>query len=245
MNFEFIEGRETRDKVVKFGGVGITDEEIVNNKGKSDGVGVVAEEHGGGCFGVAVVGKEGDKTKLGQQETRLWEARDSLNNITKDKRFAVGVTEEWEETKFCEGGVGDGRHINADRLRRGKNSTKVVIDNVDGGHEGVGGDNGMEESVDSGKGGCVSPHVIIYVYLVSSYRPSHSSLPQSVHLVPLLLNHPLEIGGGLRGTHHRKQALEGDQELYQLLFIRKRPLLAMRPANSGGEGERLPCSVEV
>ena len=34
MNFEFIEGRETRDKVVKFGGVGITDEEIVNNKGK-------------------------------------------------------------------------------------------------------------------------------------------------------------------------------------------------------------------
>jgi hypothetical protein len=48
MNFEFIEGRETRDKVVKFGGVGITDEEIVNNKGKSGGVGVVAEEHGGG-----------------------------------------------------------------------------------------------------------------------------------------------------------------------------------------------------
>ncbi len=34
MNLEFIEGRETRDKVVKFGGVGITDEEIVNDKGK-------------------------------------------------------------------------------------------------------------------------------------------------------------------------------------------------------------------
>jgi hypothetical protein len=44
MNFEFIEGRETRDKVVKFGGVGITDEEIVNNKGKCGGVGVVAEK---------------------------------------------------------------------------------------------------------------------------------------------------------------------------------------------------------
>jgi hypothetical protein len=157
----------------------------------------------------------------------------------------VGVTEERKKAKFCEGGERDGRHINADRLRRGKNGTKVVIDNVDGGHEGVGGDNGMEESVDSGKGGCVGPYLIVYLYSVSSYRPSHSSLPQSVHLVPLLLHHPLEIGGGLRGTHDRKQALEGDQELYQLLFIRKRPLLAMRPANSGGEGERLPCPVEV
>ncbi len=62
MNFEFIEGRETRDKVVKFGGVGITDEEIVNNKGECGGVGVVAEKHGGGCFGVSVLGQEGDKT---------------------------------------------------------------------------------------------------------------------------------------------------------------------------------------
>jgi hypothetical protein len=175
----------------------------------------------------------------------LGKTRDSLEDITKKKRFAVGVTEERKKAKFCEGGERDGRHINADRLRRGKNGTKVVIDNVDGGHEGVGGDNGMEESVDSGKGGCVGPYFVVYLYSVSSYRPSHSSLPQSVHLVPLLLNHPLEIGGGLRGTHDRKQALEGDQELYQLLFIRKRPLLAMRPANSGGEGERLPCPVEV
>ena len=155
------------------------------------------------------------------------------------------MTEERKEAKFGEGGEGDGRHINADRLRRGKNGTKVVIDNVDGGHEGVGGDNGMKKSVDSGKGGCVGPYLIVYLYSVSSYSPSHSSLPQSVHLVPLLLNHPLEIGGVLRGTHDRKQALEGDQELYQLLFIRKRPLLVMRPANSGGEGERLPCPVEV
>jgi hypothetical protein len=35
--------------------------------------------------------------------------------------------------------------------------------------------------------------------------------------------------------HDRKEALEGDQELYQLLPISKRSLLAMRPANSGRE----------
>jgi hypothetical protein len=81
MNFEFIEGRETRNKVVKFGGVGIADEEIVNNKGKRGGVGVVAEKHGGGGFGVTVLCKEGDKTKL-RQEARLGKARDSLKNIT-------------------------------------------------------------------------------------------------------------------------------------------------------------------
>ncbi len=148
---------------------------------------MVAEEHGGGGFREAVLGKERNKAKLGQ-ETRLGEARDSLEDITKEKRFAVGVTEEREETKFCEAGEGNGRHINADRLRRGKNGTKVVIDNVDGGHDHkrVGGDNGMEESVDSGKGGCVGPYFIIYVYLVSSYRPSHFPLSKSMHLVPLL-----------------------------------------------------------
>ena len=121
----------------------------------------------------------------------------------------------------------------------------MVIDNVDGGHEGVGRDNGMKESFDCGKGGCVGAYVVVYLYSVSSYSPSDSSLPQSIHLIPLLLHHPLEIGGRLRGTHHREEALEGDQELYQLLFIRKRPLLAMRPAGSGGEGQRLPRPVEV
>ena len=65
MNFEFIEGRETRDKVVKFGGVGIADEEIVHDEGESGGVGVMAEEHGVRGFGVAVLGKEGDKAELG------------------------------------------------------------------------------------------------------------------------------------------------------------------------------------
>ena len=69
MNLKFVEGGKAGYKVVKFGGVGIADEEIVNNKGKRGGVGVVSEEHGSGGFGVAVLGKEGDKTKLGQ-ETR-------------------------------------------------------------------------------------------------------------------------------------------------------------------------------
>jgi hypothetical protein len=64
MNFEFIEGGETRDKVVKFGGVGIADEETVHYKGESSGVGVVAEKHGGGGLGEAVLGEEGDKTEL-------------------------------------------------------------------------------------------------------------------------------------------------------------------------------------
>jgi hypothetical protein len=58
MNFEFIEGGETGYKVVKF-------EEIVYYEGENGGVGVMAEEHGGGGFGVAVLGKEGDKAELG------------------------------------------------------------------------------------------------------------------------------------------------------------------------------------
>ncbi len=45
--------------------------------------------------------------------------------------------------------------------------TKIIIDNVDAGHEGVGGDNGMKESVDSGKGGCVGPYFVVYLYSVS------------------------------------------------------------------------------
>jgi hypothetical protein len=34
-------------------------------EGESGGVGVMAEEHGGGGFRVAVLGKEGDKAELG------------------------------------------------------------------------------------------------------------------------------------------------------------------------------------
>ncbi len=43
------------------------DEEIVHYQGESSGVGVVTEEHGGGGFREAVLGEEGDKTKLGQK----------------------------------------------------------------------------------------------------------------------------------------------------------------------------------
>jgi hypothetical protein len=51
--------------VVKFRGVGITDKEVVYDKGKCSGVGVVAEKHGGGSFREAVLGEKGYKTKLG------------------------------------------------------------------------------------------------------------------------------------------------------------------------------------
>jgi hypothetical protein len=79
MNFKFIEGRKTSN-VVKFRGVGVAYKEVVHNKGESGGVGVVSEEHGGGSFREAVLGKEGDKTKLGQ-ETRLGEARCSERGL--------------------------------------------------------------------------------------------------------------------------------------------------------------------
>ncbi len=90
-------------------------------------------------------------------------------------------------------------------------------------------DNGMAYSVDSGEGGCVGPYFVVYYYSVSSYRPPHSPVPLSIHLDPLLFHHPLEVSGGFRGTHDREETLEGDQELYQLLLISKRRLLAMRP----------------
>jgi hypothetical protein len=47
--------------VVKFRGVKIADEEIVHYKGEGGGVGVMAEDHGGGGFREAM---------LGQSETR-------------------------------------------------------------------------------------------------------------------------------------------------------------------------------
>ncbi len=55
------------------------------------------------------MGEESDKTELGQ-ETGLGKARDSFEDIAKQEGFAVGVTEERKETKFSEGGDGDGRH---------------------------------------------------------------------------------------------------------------------------------------
>ncbi len=38
--------------------MGVADEEIVHDQGESGGVGVVAEEHGGGGFREAVLGEE-------------------------------------------------------------------------------------------------------------------------------------------------------------------------------------------
>jgi hypothetical protein len=101
--------------------VGIADEEIVHYKGEGGGVGVVAEQHGGGGPREAVLGEEGDKTELGQ-EAGLGKPRDSLEDITKQEGFAVGVMKERKETKFSEGGEGEGRHIYSYRSRGGKNS---------------------------------------------------------------------------------------------------------------------------
>ncbi len=105
----------------------------------------------------------------------------------------------------------------------------------------MGGDNGVEEGIDGGKGGGVGAYIVLYIYPVSAYRPSNSPLPQSVHFIPLLFHYSLKIGGGLGGADDRKEALEGDQKLDELLFIRKRPLLVMQPAGGGGEGQRFPC----
>ena len=51
----------------------------------------------------------------------MGKTRHSFEDVTEDEGFVVGVSEEGEETKFSEGGEGDGRHIDADRLRGGKN----------------------------------------------------------------------------------------------------------------------------
>ncbi len=45
MNLKFIEGGKAGYKVVKFRGVGVAYNKVVDGKGKSGGVGVVAEEH--------------------------------------------------------------------------------------------------------------------------------------------------------------------------------------------------------
>ncbi len=56
MNLKFIEGGKAGHKMIKFGGVRVADKKIVYGKGEGGGVGVVAEEHRGGGFGVAVLG---------------------------------------------------------------------------------------------------------------------------------------------------------------------------------------------
>ena len=65
MNLKFIEGGKAGHKVIEFGGVGVADKEVVDSEGEGCGMGMVAEEHGGGGFGVAVLGEKRDKAKLG------------------------------------------------------------------------------------------------------------------------------------------------------------------------------------
>jgi hypothetical protein len=56
VNLKFIERGKAGYKVVEFGGVGVAYKEVVDSEGEGGGVGVVAEEHRGGGFGVAVLG---------------------------------------------------------------------------------------------------------------------------------------------------------------------------------------------
>ncbi len=57
MNLKFIEGGKAGYKVVKFRGVGVAyNKKVVDGKGEGCGVGMVAEEHRGGFFRVAVLG---------------------------------------------------------------------------------------------------------------------------------------------------------------------------------------------
>ena len=46
------------------------------------------------------------------QENGLRKTSDSFKNTTEEEGFAVGVTEERKEAKFCEGGKRDRGHIN-------------------------------------------------------------------------------------------------------------------------------------
>ena len=48
------------------------------------------------------------------------------------------------------------------------------------------GDNGVEESIDGGKGGCVGPYIVFYVYLVSSLLTQHGYSETST---PMLFRH--------------------------------------------------------
>ena len=56
MNLKFIEGGKAGHKVIKFGGVGVANEKVVDGEGEGGGVSVVAEEHRGRGFRVAVWG---------------------------------------------------------------------------------------------------------------------------------------------------------------------------------------------
>ena len=116
------------------------------------------------------------------------------------------MMEEWEETKLGEGGKGDSRYINADRLRGGKESTKVVVDYVDGGEVGMSRDNGVKEGIDGGKGGGVGSDCILDFNLV--YPIVHLTLlfliQSIIYFIPLLLDYSLEVVlvGRMTGRRH-------------------------------------------
>jgi hypothetical protein len=105
----------------------------------------------------------------------------SSEHVTEDEGFAVGVTEEKQETKLSEGGKGDGRDVDADRLRGGENSTKVIVHNVYGGEIRMSGDNGVEKGIDGAWEGWRCWFRLRILHLsCSPYCLSHSPLSQSM-----------------------------------------------------------------
>ncbi len=118
--------------------------------------------------------------RVRRETRRSWDkspdwGRHSFQDVAEEEGFAVGVTEERQETKFCEGGEGDGGHIDADRRRGGKDSAKVIVDNVDGGEVRVGGDNRMKGALTVWRAAVLMP---------TSYSTSIVS-PPIVHLTLL------------------------------------------------------------
>ena len=55
MDLKFIESGKTGYKVIEFKGVGVAYKEVIDSKREGGGVSVVAEEHRGGGFRVAVL----------------------------------------------------------------------------------------------------------------------------------------------------------------------------------------------
>ncbi len=56
MNLKFIEGGKAGHKVIEFREVRVAYKKVIDSKGEGGGVGVVVEEHRGGCFREAVLG---------------------------------------------------------------------------------------------------------------------------------------------------------------------------------------------
>ncbi len=56
MDLKFIESEKAGYKVIEFRGVGVAYKEVIDSNGEGGGVSVMAEEHRGGGFRVAVLG---------------------------------------------------------------------------------------------------------------------------------------------------------------------------------------------